>query len=976
MKSQPERYRTTFIFILLLLCSTAGRPPTPVTSPDTFSYRIDETLQPALQTLPGLNGGAERTIVTVQEPDGVQTDFVADEVILYAPDPTALDNFIGTYNAEVLSGENLPDPPENLPPDKLRPDDATTDEYLLRVDLNLADTSEFTSWMAQLGFEGEYVFSSEDAVRLLAIVAKERTVNDLQLSFNPLMLPPPLDGVRSPIEAAVVHGAPERLVSPASADCVMCSTQEYTVSGGYADGFGFGWVNDADMQVTRAWQYYDLLEFTPSPQPVLAMVDFGFALNNDFPASASVPQYDFVTGSYTTNGNANTVPSGGQWHGTGTLGLAAARLNNQFGSAGTGGQAAFPYLFRPEGTLHGVGLAIYTAVYWGADVVNVSVAAEGGSLFEKLALWNAASYANKAGAIVLVTAGNAGKSTDHHQLLPCELPGFLCVGGVDLSTKQAAGNSNYGSHIDAWGPYNGLFTTPNPAYTGNALPGFGGTCGASAYMAGVVTMMRALSPTLNYAGAVGLLQSTANVSTDTKVSAAGYVNAYAAVKAAATSAGLQPKGDTYEPNDSPASAHAITPGNFDATIAPGDTDYFKFQTTDWVDLQLRVTYDDRRTPGNGLNARLDGQWGTDAGGVIVLDRALLTPGSHTLEIYGQSGDTINCYHVQYAQSASTLSPDAYDDEHPAGEPRNDTFAHRAILPGTVQASVLTPYGQIADLNFDTSGDIDFFQITLAPATDPQTGRTECLAPGDPSYGAEGFSQGRLVLSAWPDAWRTTVSGYNWPFEFTIYDASGSVYTSTTGLQLTLECPHQHFSDGKIRFSIRGQGGRRNFYRAFQHYSRWDVHYDVPTWIWTLTEPPLLRVIPPFTGRIARTFPSNPAVVQEWFAGTAPDPLPADYALFRWAEAGDLDVYLSAQGGHYMELALYDAQQRLIDGTSTGDVIRARARGMMDEAGHLHVPDLEAGTYALAFTGDFGTAYDVSIGPPYLVYLPVTLRKRP
>jgi hypothetical protein len=75
----------------------------------------------------------------------------------------------------------------------------------------------------------------------------------------------------------------------------------------------------------------------------------------------------------------------------------------------------------------------------------------------------------------------------------------------------------------------------------------------------------------------------------------------------------------------------------------------------------------------------------------------------------------------------------------------------------------------------------------------------------------------------------------------------------------------------------------------------------------------------------------------------------------------------------MELALYDAQQKLIDRTSTGGAAQTSARGAIGEAGHLHVPDLAAGTYALAFTGDFGTAYSVSIGPPYLIYWPLTLR---
>lgn len=153
-----------------------------------------------------------------------------------------------------------------------------------------------------------------------------------------------------------------------------------------------------------------------------------------------------------------------------------------------------------------------------------------------------------------------------------------------------------------------------------------------------------------------------------------------------------------------------------------------------------------------------------------------------------------------------------------------------MIPGTVKASVLTPLGQIADLNFDVINDVDVFEVTLAPSVDPQTGHAECIGPSHPDYGAEGFTQGRLEISTWPDAWTPSTPGYDWPFELTIHSASGSVYTATKDLRLDIPCPHQTFPDGKIHFSVKGQDGRRNFYRVFIHYSRWDVYRDVPPWV--------------------------------------------------------------------------------------------------------------------------------------------------
>lgn len=954
------------VFLVALLFFT-GAWPSALAQPEAFSYRIDPDLEPVLPELPGIGGGAERPVGAVLEPDGVRGDYVVNEVILHGPTVEQLAAFIDAYEAEIIFGDDLPGDPGNLPPDKLRPEFGTTDDYLLRVNLDLADTTEFEFWMEQQGYEGEYVFSSDEAMRVVAIVAKEQQVNDLSTSLNPLMMPPEQPAETSGRMGGIV-GRNEIGASAGSADCVMCRTEEYAVTSGYANGFAFSWLNDADLRATRAWQYYDLLGLSPTP-PVLAMVDFGFSLNADFPSN--LPQYDFETGSHTTNGNANTLPSGGKWHGTGTLGLAAARLNNRFGTAGTGGQVAFPYLFRPEGTLYGVALAIRTAVYWGADVVNVSTAAEGASIFKWIALTKASNKAASAGAIVLVTAGNNG--ADGSKYYPCNTPGFLCVGGIDMSTKQAHGGSNYGSKVEAWGPYNGLQTTPNPDSGGN-LVGFGGTCGASAYVAGVVTLMKAVSPTLTYQGARDLLASTANSSTDPKLAVTGYLNAYGAVVAASESAGLSPQDDAYEPNDTPATATPLVPGVLTATIGPADIDHYTFETTDLMDVALGVVYDERAAPGNGLNARLDGGWGTASGGTITLDQTYLAPGTHEIEIYGSYTDTINCYHVHLSMASSSIAPDKYDDQTPAGEPRNDTWANRAVIPGKVQDSILVPMGEIADLNFDVQNDVDFFEVTLEPAVDPSTGQSECIGPSDPRYGAEGFTQGMLEISAWPDVWKPSTPGYNAPFQLTVYTGSGSVFTSTTGLRLSFKCPHQHFPDGKIRFSIKGQGGRRNFYRAFIHYARWDVYYDIPIWVWTQTEPPLLRVLPPWAGLIQQRFPRDPAVIAHWVAGMPLDPMPPDYAAFYWI-GGDLDLYLLTQGEHGMQMTLFNAAGEelgvLMAGGPMGlDMLTARD----SEMERLHVPDLEAGTYVLAFEGDFGAVYSVSIGPPYYVYMPLVIRE--
>ena len=954
--------RYLMVVVTVAIVVAVGRPASP--SPalaEGFSYRVDPTLRPVLATLPGLGRGTERTVAAVRLPNGVQNDFVVNEVILSNPTSTQLDNFIGTYGAEILVGAGLPAAPGNLPPDKLRSAYANGEDYLLRVNLNMADTSGFVSWMEQLGFAGEHVFSSDDAVRLNAIVAKERAVNDLPISFNQLVLPPELPSSLSTAAGLAVQDG--RMAGPASADCVMCATQEYATTTGYANSFTFSWLNDADLLVTRAWQYYDLLGL--SSHPVLAMVDLGFALNADFLPPNQVPQYDFIGEDYSVNNEPNDI-IGARWHGAGTLGLAAAHLNDRFGTAGTGGQVAFPYLFKPDWTFYGISRAIRTAVYWGADVVNVSAAAPGG-LWDWISLKQAVNKVNSAGVIVLVTAGNNGANMDSTAYLPCAIQGFLCVGGIDLSTKKAAAGSNYGAKVDAWGPYNGLLTTPNPDSNGD-LVGFGGTCGASAYMAGIVTLMKAVSPTLNYAGAVRLLKGSANASTDPKL-AAGYVNALAAIKAAAASAGLQPHGDAYEPNDTAAGASPLSPGVTSATIAPGDVDYFTFTTDDYKTLYLDVLYDDQAAPGNGLLARLD-----KVGGKVTFSRDFLPPGKHVLEVYGKSTEVINCYHVYLATTSSKITPDKYDDQSPAGEPRNDTFAGRAVIAKALQANQVMPVNIIYDLNFDVVGDTDFFEVTLPPAVDTLSGRSECLSPGTYPYGEPGFSQGHVMIGAYPEPGgkSSVAEGYAWPFEIKVYTASGSVFTSTTGLNVIINCPHQHFPDGRVRFSVRGKDGRRNFYRIFIQYAYWDMPLNIPDWVWTQTRPPLVRVVPPYMGLVRQLYPFDPAVAAQWAAGTAPDPLAVEYAVFNWGERRDADLYLFAEGSHYMKMTLYDSSHQLIAVTSVGAAGGLHASDTLDD-GHIHVSDLPAGTYVLALEGDVATIYSVSVGPPYLSYLPLVLR---
>lgn len=314
----------------------------------SFRYEVDPGIVPEFETISGLNGRPDRRVAAVVDPDEGRDEFVADEVILHAPEPSVLEAFAAAYGAEVILGGALPAPPESVSPEDVLVEHAHTDYYLLRVDPGAADRSEFSAWMQQLEFSGTYRFSSEDAVGLFAIIAREQAVNGRNVQ-------------------------PNYITKPQSADCVVCKTREQAASSGsgYDNAFTYSFLNDSELGVVKAWQYLDLLGVKAASVKV-AFVDAGFALNSDFPPAASVPQYDFISGTYDVDGKRHPVFN---WHGTVSYGVAAAIPDNQFGTAGTSGGTAAPYLFNLDNSIYVAALAVRTAVYWGAKVINCNIVA-------------------------------------------------------------------------------------------------------------------------------------------------------------------------------------------------------------------------------------------------------------------------------------------------------------------------------------------------------------------------------------------------------------------------------------------------------------------------------------------------------------------------------------------------------------------------------------------------------------------------
>jgi hypothetical protein len=154
---------------------------------DRFRYAIDETIEPTLPEVVGLNGGPPRAVGAVVGTDGSREEFVVDEVVYRPKSKADLDAFLAEYNGAVIRDGTPLLLPEvaarsNAPPE-------SSGWYLIRIDPQRSSLSDLATNMERGGSRGLYRFSSEDAARLLALLAREKVTEERRIGPNPLALP-------------------------------------------------------------------------------------------------------------------------------------------------------------------------------------------------------------------------------------------------------------------------------------------------------------------------------------------------------------------------------------------------------------------------------------------------------------------------------------------------------------------------------------------------------------------------------------------------------------------------------------------------------------------------------------------------------------------------------------------------------------------------------------------------------------------
>jgi type VII secretion-associated serine protease mycosin len=197
----------------------------------------------------------------------------------------------------------------------------------------------------------------------------------------------------------------------------------------------------------------------------------------------------------------------GDGHGTSIAGIIAASVEaqgNPFeGVAPEAKILSVKVNSQENGTIALLADGIHDAAALGAKVINVSVTTPSNN--RELAA--AVSFALRQGSVVVAAGGNdEGIEDCRGPCYPASYPGVLSVGAVAQDGSLPA-FSNQRSHVDVTAPGVGVTSTVPGGYSVNSLSG---TSYATAFVSGVVALVRSRYPNLSGAAVVRRIEETAN----------------------------------------------------------------------------------------------------------------------------------------------------------------------------------------------------------------------------------------------------------------------------------------------------------------------------------------------------------------------------------------------------------------------------------------------------------------------------------
>jgi len=194
-------------------------------------------------------------------------------------------------------------------------------------------------------------------------------------------------------------------------------------------------------------------------------------------------------------------------HGTGVAGIIAASdlqaQGNPFeGVAPDAKILSVKVNNQDQGSSATLAQGITDAALEGAQVINVSV-----TTVSSPGLRAAVAGALRQGAVIVAAGGNDSQETGHGPFYPASYPGVLSVGAV-AQDGSLAPFSDLHSHVAVTAPgVNVTSTTPG------GYQAYNGTSFATAYVSGVVALVRSRFPHMSGPGVVKRIEETADGNT-------------------------------------------------------------------------------------------------------------------------------------------------------------------------------------------------------------------------------------------------------------------------------------------------------------------------------------------------------------------------------------------------------------------------------------------------------------------------------
>lgn len=320
-----------------------------------------------------------KVIGTILHTNGIPIQFPLYELIFYPKDQEQLDQFMIETGADPIGTNLLDEEVGTVEPSA----------YLVVLNPDGVPTQHL-GWMRKRFGETDTLIGSNETVLKTYAMALYWQLEGYAVAVNPRMV----EGGQPRISEDK-DCDPNEPKDPYGPICTSAFLK------GAGSGFRHGPIHKCDktkrppepggcaFEVPKLWAFnalWDGDDRADGDEVELAFVDQGMQVNPDFGEAATIQQCDVEgTNLWSPNvcgpGVAESLPTSGNsffgeksWHGNHMVSVAAARINNDWGAAGVGGQVVKPALYRMGISSYAfeMGLAIKLAALNGASCVNVS----------------------------------------------------------------------------------------------------------------------------------------------------------------------------------------------------------------------------------------------------------------------------------------------------------------------------------------------------------------------------------------------------------------------------------------------------------------------------------------------------------------------------------------------------------------------------------------------------------------------------